>query len=80
MKDLASQAGKKLRTETFAEISKGYETASSLSCCICLLEFKPCEPTTALKCDHRHIFHESCLKRSLEEKLACPICRKPVAI
>ena len=79
MRELASQASKKLRTDTFAELSRGYETAAEhLSCCICLAEFKPTARATSLKCDHRHIFHEGCLRRALEVKLQCPICREPV--
>ena len=78
-RQLAKQASEKLRTDTFAEISKGYETsAEHPCCCICLQEFKPNQRTTSLKCDHRHIFHEACLKRALESKLQCPICREPV--
>ena len=69
---------KNLRTDTYEQIVKGKESTKPLSCCICLMDFKEESRTTALKCDHRHIFHEKCLQQALEVKLACPICREPV--
>ena len=43
------------------------------SCTICLDEFKPNEKVTALPC--LHYFHKNCIKKWLERKKDCPVCK-----
>ena len=80
---LAQYAHSKLNTDTFVNLKQketfladGTSTAKN-HCCICLVEFENSDIATSMRCDERHIFHEGCLRRALEYKLACPICRSP---
>ena len=74
----------KLKTDTYESMLTDRKTGKCeqsdlpTTCSICLLDFESGQRVTALKCDHRHIFHSACLRQSLEFKLKCPICRKPV--
>ena len=43
------------------------------SCVICLEEFKSKEKVTALPC--LHYFHTNCIKKWMERKNDCPICK-----
>lgn len=65
-----------LRTDTYENVLPGCDEV--LACSICLLDFDSQDSVTQLNCNAKHIFHEACLRRALEVKLSCPICRKPV--
>ena len=45
------------------------------SCSICLHNFQKDEIVFALKCHVNHIFHEKCLHKWVETRMACPLCR-----
>lgn len=57
-------------------------------CCICLVELstepeiqedssnlKPVKTSHALETPCKHLFHETCLKKWMDQKMLCPICR-----
>jgi hypothetical protein len=46
---------------------------SNRTCAICQLEFKVGEEVISLPCIH--FFHNSCIKKSLETKKICPVCK-----
>lgn len=69
-----------LKEELFSEYLFGqgltkYE-GLSLSCSICLIEFKENDKVAVLKCNKKHVFHGSCIKESIDRfNFTCPLCR-----
>jgi hypothetical protein len=43
------------------------------TCSICLEIYT--EPLRCFKCPGRHVFHQNCIERWIQESLSCPICR-----
>lgn len=49
------------------------------NCVICLVDYKPTDIVTQLRCDPRHYFHTSCLEGWIKGgHNQCPLCRKPI--
>lgn len=48
------------------------------SCAICLTEFIVGKDACQMFCHSSHIFHHDCLRRWLEMKKECPLCKTPV--
>ncbi|XP_057846913.1 probable E3 ubiquitin-protein ligase RHC1A [Cryptomeria japonica] len=47
-------------------------------CAICMIEFHVGEEACQMFCHKNHIFHHDCLRRWLERKKECPLCKTPV--
>ena len=45
------------------------------SCSICLHNFQKDDIVFALNCHMNHIFHEKCLHKWVQTRMACPLCR-----
>lgn len=72
-----------LKEETFLNYlsSQGLtrNEALSLSCSICLYEFKENDKVSVLKCNKKHVFHLGCIRESVERfNFNCPLCRNPI--
>jgi hypothetical protein len=46
-------------------------------CSICLEQFAKGEKVCELPC--KHIFHDACVRKWLQQKASCPVCRMPLA-
>ena len=49
------------------------------NCVICLVDYKPNDVVTQLRCDQRHYFHTECLEGWIKQgHNVCPFCRAPI--
>jgi hypothetical protein len=49
-------------------------------CAICFDKFQTNDDVAELTCSGRHIFHVSCLKRWVQERTVCPMCREEIGL
>jgi hypothetical protein len=54
------------------------ENGSATECCVCLVEFEAQESVVTLPCNSKHVFHDACVKKWLEQNNSCPLCKAPI--
>jgi len=60
----------------FSEIGKGSlkDVVKEKSCIFCFVDFKRNELVKLFSC-RKHIFHEDCLRKWIENSFQCPLCK-----
>uniref|UniRef100_A0A1A9VZI9 RING-type domain-containing protein n=1 Tax=Glossina brevipalpis TaxID=37001 RepID=A0A1A9VZI9_9MUSC len=64
-----------ISTEIFDTLTRETTNDDDTSCSVCLNEFQV--PATVCELSCKHIFHQECIRKWLELKRTCPLCRKP---